>query len=282
MLVGIDGSPAALAAIRFARVMEEATLWKPEAIAVVEHLPVAVADAMLPLPLPMTDAAVVAGPVDIARRQLKRNGAGDWLLRTDSGPASRRIIDFARRRGVDLVVLGLGRHGKLARLFGAETTARVCRESQVPVIAIDERTKGRPTSIVVAMDFGSSSVRAAREALALLAPGGRLHLVHVRWAIDGKPLGDPVTERAYALGVEKGFARLKTLLRRQGIAITSAMMFGGILESLLKAIAKEKAHFVALGSHGQTVIDRLVLGSTPAHILRAVKCSVMIAPPIPE
>jgi nucleotide-binding universal stress UspA family protein len=279
VLVAIDGTKSSVAAIRFAREMEDTGIWQPEAITVVEHMPVAVADAMLPMPMPIDEPALIEGPIKAVQRQLQKLGAGAWPFRSEMGPAASGILEFARIRGVDLIVLGLGRHGKLARLFGAETAARVCRKTQVPVIAVDERAKGRPHSIVVAMDFGTSSVRAAHEALELLAPGGKLHLVHVRWAIDGHTLGDPAWEHTYALGVEQGFSRLLPQLRRDGVSVTSEMMLGGILESLLKAIKQKKADVVALGSHSQNVIDRLVLGSTPAHILRAVECSVLIAPP---
>jgi nucleotide-binding universal stress UspA family protein len=279
VLVAIDGTDASAAAIRFAREMETTGLWKPEAITVVEHMPVAVADAMLPMAMPIDEPALMEGPIKAVQRQLQKHGADGWPFRSEMGPAAGGILEFAHVREVDLIVLGLGKHGKLARLFGAETAARVCRKTQVPVIAVDERAKGRPDSIVVAMDFGTSSVRAAHEALDLLAPGGKLHMVHVRWAIDGHTLGDPAWENTYALGVEQGFRQLLPQLRRDGVSVTSEMMLGGILESLLKAIKQKKADVVALGSHSQNVIDRLVLGSTPAHILRAVECSVLIAPP---
>jgi nucleotide-binding universal stress UspA family protein len=178
-----------------------------------------------------------------------------------------------------LIVLGLGKHGKLARLFGAETAARVCRRSPAPVLAVDQHAKGRPKSAVVAMDFGSSSVRAAREALELLDDGGTLHLVHVRWALDGKPLRDEAWERTYALGVEQGFARLLSQLVRPGIRVTSEMKLGGILETILKVIKDRDADVVAVGSHSQNVVDRVLLGSTAANLLRAAKCSVLVAPP---
>lgn len=280
VLVATDGSKASQAAIKFARAMEETGAWKPEALTVVEHLPVAVADVALPIPVMMSDPIVVEGPITSVKRQLKRLGARDWPFRSELGPAVDNIIELAKLHGSELIVLGLGKHGRLARLFGAETAARVCRRSAVPVLAIDHHTKGRPTSIVVAMDFGSSSVRAAREALDLLDDGGRLHLVHVRWALDGKPLRDEAWERTYAMGVEQGFVRLLATLRRTGVKVTSEMKLGGILESILTSIKEHKADVIAVGSHSQNVVDRLLLGSTPANLLRAAKCSVLVAPPI--
>jgi nucleotide-binding universal stress UspA family protein len=279
VLVATDGSKAAQAAIKFVRAMEEAGSWKPEAMTVVEHLPVAVADVALPMPVVITEPTLVEGPVNVVRRQLSRLGARAWPFRSELGPAADNIIEVAKLHGSEIIVLGLGKHGKLARLFGAETAARVCRRSPAPVLAVDPHAKAPPKSIVVAMDFGSSSVRAAREAIDLLSDGGRLHLVHVRWALDGKPLRDEAWERTYAMGVEQGFVHLLPQLVRPGVKVTSEMKLGGILETLLKVIKDRKADVIAVGSHSQNVVDRLLLGSTAANLLRAAKCSVLVAPP---
>lgn len=279
VLVAADGSKAALAAIRFARVMEEAGAWQPEAITVIEHLPVAVADVALPMPLVVTEPALIEGPVANVKRQLRRLGARTWPFRSEMGPAASNIIQLAKLHGAEIIVLGLGKHGKLARLFGAETSARVCRRSSIPVLAVDPKAKGRPQSIVVAMDFGPSSIRAAREALELLDEGGRLHLVHVRWALNGQPLRDEAWERTYALGVERGFVGLLEQLAKPGVAVTTEMKLGGILESILKSMRERNADVVALGSHSQNIVDRLMLGSTAVSLLHAAKCSVLVTPP---
>ena len=278
VLVATDGSKAALATIKFARAMEETGAWKPAALTVVEHLPVAVADIALPMPVALPEPTLVGAPIESVRRQLNRLGAKAWPLRSEMGPAPGNIIEQANLLGSELIVLGLGKHGKLARLFGAETAARVCRKSTIPVLAVDPHAKGRPGSIVVAMDFGVSSVRAAREALELLPEGGRLHLVHVRWALNGQPVRDEAWERTYALGVEQGFLRLIAQLRRPEVTITTEMKLGGILESILTAMRERKADVVALGSHSQNIVDRLLLGSTAVHLLHAAKCSVLVAP----
>jgi nucleotide-binding universal stress UspA family protein len=133
---------------------------------------------------------------------------------------------------------------------------------------------------VVAMDFGESSVRAAHESLRLLAPGGRLHLVHVKWGYNTTPLRDSEWERAYRYGVEHGFDRLRTeLVERPDVTITTDFIHGGVVTSILQTAKQVGADLVALGSHSQTVIDRLVIGSTPSEVLRESTCSVLIAPP---
>lgn len=280
ILIATDGSTAAGAAIKFARTMDQAGAWAPEAVTVVEHLPLAVADFALPAPVFVADPASGEGLVSAVHRQLVRFGGKAWSFRSETGSAAASIVDLAKERNVEMIVLGLGKHGKLARLFGAETAARVCRHTDVPVLAVDHRARGRPQTVVAAMDFGASSVRAAREALDLLGPGGRIHLLHVRWALNGRALQDDEWERTYALGVERGFQRLAKELARAGITVTSELRRGAVLKSILQVATELDADLIVAGSHGQTVVDRLLLGSTPAHLLRAAKCSVLIAPPV--
>lgn len=280
ILIASDGSSAAAAAIKFARLMEQDGAWAPEALTVVEHVPVAVADFVLPAPVVLTEPDPAGGFVTAVHRHLMRLGGKTWSFRSEVGSAAAAIVALARERGVAMIVLGLGKHGKLARLFGAETAARVCRHADVPVLAVDHRAKRRPHTVVVAMDFGASSVRAAREAVDLLGPGGRIHLLHVRWAFNGRAPRDDGWEQTYALGVERGFQRLTKQLARAGITVTSELRLGPVLKSILQVATDLDADVIAAGSHSQDVLDRLLLGSTPAYLLRAAKCSVLIAPPV--
>ena len=280
VLVATDTSRAAAGAIKFARMMEQAGAWAPEALTVVEHVPVAVADVALPAPVIVTDMDFTADSIVAARKQLNRLGGKDWVLRSEVGSAAGAIVDLAKQRNVDMIALGLGRHGKLARLFGAETAARVVRHADVPVFAVEPGRTKRPATIVVAMDFGPSSVRAAHEALDMLAPNGRLHLLHVRWAIDGHTVRDEAWERTYALGVEQGFRRLVGELRRDGHLVTWELRLGGVLESILEVAKELDADVIATGCHSQGIVDRIFLGSTPAYLLRTARCSMLIAPPI--
>src|SRR4029077_11204678 len=121
------------------------------------------------------------------------------------GSAAPSIVKAAREGNAELIVIGLGHHTPVARWFGAETAARVVRHTDIPVLAVHLNAHALPRTAVVAMDFGDSSVRAAREALALLDPPARLHLVHVKWGYNTTSLRDSDWERAYNAGVQAGF-----------------------------------------------------------------------------
>jgi nucleotide-binding universal stress UspA family protein len=281
VLIATDGSKVAGSAIRLARIMADGGEWAPEVVTVFEPLPISVADVTLIAPTPAYAQVVTDSVLGLIRSQIRRAGGADWHLSVEFGRAAPGIARAAQERAAELVIMGLGEHGKLARMFGAETVARVMRHVNVPVLAVAFAERERPFTAVVAMDFGESSVRAAREAYALLQAPGRLHLVHVRPRITAiAPFADAEWDTMYDAGVAHGFERVKQELgHRAGIEVTSEVRRGDVVESLLKAVTRQRADLIAAGSHSQTVIDRLMIGSTPAHLLRAAKCSVLVAPP---
>ncbi len=283
VLIATDGSEHAVAALRLARAMADRGDWAPRVLTVCEPLPVSVAGITLPAPAAEHELAITNSTLGHLRQQLRRHGAAGWSLAVEFGRAAPTIVRAAHDAKADLVVLGLSRHSALGRFFGAETAARVIRKTDIPVLAVHSSTKRIPHVAVAAMDFGESSVRAAREALAMLEAPGRLHLVHVRWGYNVTSLRDSEWDRAYMQGVQHGFERLmKELPARDGITITSEIRDGGVLRTLLDSANRIRADLVAFGSHSQTVLDRLVVGSTTAEVLREAQCSVLVAPPVDE
>jgi nucleotide-binding universal stress UspA family protein len=281
VLLATDGSPAAAAAIRFARRMAERGSWTPEAVTVLEPLPAALPDMTMGV-VSTYEPVVTEGIVGRIRAQLKRTGLATWDLTVQFGRVAPTIVRRARERGSTLIVLGLGEHGRIARLFGAETASRVCRTSDVPVLAVSAQTRDVPHTVLAAVDFGTSSVRAAHEALALLGTPGRLHLVHV-CASMGSPTGHDLDwERTYEAGVRHGFDRLTKELARAGVTVTTSIKHGNVIEAIRAEADAIKADLISVGSHSQTVIDRLLIGFTAAELLRSAKCSVLVAPPASE
>jgi len=282
VLIATDGSKVAGSAIRLARIMADSGEWAPEVVTVFEPLPVSVADVTLGAPAPAQVQAITDSVLGLIKNQVRRAGGADWRLSVEFGRAAPGIVRAVKERAAELVIMGLGEHGKLARMFGAETVARVMRHVNVPVLAVAFGERQRPFTALVAMDFGDSSVRAAREAYALLQAPGRLHLVHVRPKITAiAPFADAEWDAMYDAGAAHGFERVKGVLtHRPGIDITSEVRRGGVVESLLKVATRLRADVIAAGSHSQHVIDRLLIGSTPAHLLRAARCSVLVAPPL--
>jgi nucleotide-binding universal stress UspA family protein len=280
VLVASDGSRPSSAAIKLARFMAVKGAWAPEIVTVSLPLPVAVGDMMLPTPPVGYETIVNDSVLAGIRQQVRRYGDGAWDVTMEFGRPASAIVDAATRKRSELIVLGLGRHGRLGQLLGAETAAHVARHVKIPMLAVHERNWSPPRVAVAAVDFSNASVRAALEALALLEPPARLHLVHVTRSYNTTSFADSEWKRAYAAAAEEEFSRLKEKLgKRPDIEISSVLVTGGIVEKVLNEARYVHADMVALGSHDEKVIERLMIGSTPAQLLREAKCTVLIAPP---
>ena len=280
VLVASDGSRPASAAIKLARAMATKGEWAPSVVTVLEPLPVAVGEVVLPAPASQYEIMVTQSALAAISQQVKRYGDAGWRLITEFGSPARQILRAAQAEGAELIVVGLGRHGRLAQMLGAETAARVARHAQVPVLAVSTRTWPARHCAVVAVDFGDASVRAAREAITLLEAPARLHLVHVRSTYNTTSFAESEWERAYMAGAEVEFTRLREQLgEHPGIEIQSTLLVGDVVARVVEEARRLKAQLIALGSHSESVLERVMMGSTPTDILRESPCSVLIAPP---
>jgi len=107
-------------------------------------------------------------------------GASPVRIHLRDGDAATQIVRFARDVSATMIVVGPVRH----RLSDAEAT-EVLRSADCPVLSVPPGFTGLPRTVAVAVDSGSSSVRAARTALLLVADGGSVVLTHALPPLDG-------------------------------------------------------------------------------------------------
>ena len=276
ILVAVDGSRPSNAAVRFARRMAQLNLWAPEAITVAQPLPTYVGEFLMPAP-PLSQEVIQNNVLLSLRTQLRRHGMPAWAATVRFGPTGWSIVESAHELGAQLIVVGLGRHGKVARLFGTETATRVARKSDLPVLAVHPASRGLPSVIVAAVDFSDASNRSVHEALQLIEPGGELHLVHVMSNYNFTPVADGAWRLSYAEAVEKSFDRLRHSLASPA-TVKTKLLTGNLVEVITKYAKSVKADLIAVGSHSQGLVERVLLGSAPAELLRVAPCSVLVAP----
>lgn len=202
-----------------------------------------------------------------------------WTVRFRLGSPAHEIVESARMHDVSLVVLGLGRHEPADRIFGHETALRVSRMSPVPVLAVAPRLHSLPTRAIVAMDFSPSSIEAARAAARLMTAPGTLTLAHVAPPLDIESVEADTWERRYATGVAEAFARLARRLEPpSGVTVDHVVLEGDAAVELLALARRTNADFIAAGSHGYNLVERMLVGSVATKLLRSAHCSVLLAP----
>jgi nucleotide-binding universal stress UspA family protein len=245
-----------------------------------------------PVPLYLPDAGVLPLHPDVEAEQLRRqlddvtralrlvaNDAATWPVVVVEGQPARTIAQLARERRARLIVLGIGRHAPVDRLFGSETALQTIRMADRPVLAVAPDFAGLPRRAVAAVDFSPASVRAAEEALALLADGGTLTLVHVRPHYEDLVRPDEAWDLDHDQRVGVLFQRLIAGLEpRPSVTVTTVVESGDPAGQVLAVAEREGAELIASGSSGLGFFERLIVGSVATRILRRATVSVLAVP----
>lgn len=200
----------------------------------------------------------------------------------DGDPAGV-IAQIAAERRAQLVIVGLGRHNVVDRLFGDETALRLVRVCRSPMLAVPASFSPQfataPRRAIVAMDFSEGSTRAAQATLRLVPPGSVIQVVHVmpREQDLGYAL-IPVDE--YLRTVTSNFALLRDRITiPPDVRVEELTLTGSPAPELMKLADATKADLVAAGSHGYGFLARLVIGSVTSKLLRGASCAVLVVPP---
>lgn len=287
IMAASDGGPGSLPAISCARDVAERFGLPLEVVSACEP------DSVYGYEAPDLVAGVLqemeGACVNIRRRalfaQLARAGVSCGpLLTIEVGATAPVVARAAGRRGAALVVVGRGRGSALDRLLAEETALRLMQASRVPVLSVPEPYIGLPTGALAAIDFTSYSIDAARSALALLRPGGELHLVHV-WADPGHHgLGTWRHSDLASAVQEETQARLDAVAHElshavRGVTISTHLVGGRPVQVLLKLAEVLGVEMIAAGTNGYGFLGRLLMGSVATQLVRRSKYMTLVAPP---
>lgn len=281
ILIATDGAHESDGSVRVGLALARRDSMPIEMLSVVEPLPLYDTDAIA---IPDTDRLVrmtreSRDAALEAQRERTHPGAREWPYRVETGPRVEAIVAAAERGAASLIVLGIGSHGPAARLFQRETALRVIRAARIPVLAVPEHAWGVPHSALVAIDFTTSSERAAQSAIDLLGGEGMLYLAHATARVP-IPGGDPRTWEEATRGV---LPRLEVLASRltvpAGVQVEYVSLHGEPAHELLAFAEQHRIDLVAAGAHGRTSLSRFFLGSVSTKLVRHAQCCVLVAPP---
>ena len=181
-----------------------------------------------------------------------------------------------------LILVGLGRHHAIDRLFGTETAINVIKHASLPVLAVPPHTRELPRRACAAIDFSSASLAAALLAASLLAEGGKLTLLHASPYKGAEAETDPIAQ-LYRSAAGHRLAEILAVVRKATPHHVDGLLLDGEpAEAVLEFVGNEHCDLVALGGHPQRLIDRILIGSVRTRVLRAADCAVLVAPPASE
>ncbi len=131
-------------------------------------------------------------------------------------------------------------------------------------------------SIMVAVDFGSTSNRALEKAIELAQKlAVPLDLVNVCPSV---PFGTNETETPYVGAAKDELTKLSAQAESQGVTVRTHVRCENVVFGLLDAIEELDPQLVVLGSHGRSGVARVLMGSISESLARRSHVPVLIVP----
>jgi nucleotide-binding universal stress UspA family protein len=278
IIVATDGTEQSDGALAMARALAQRLGTHARVLAVYRPFAMLVPEAQLLLDV--NAAATLRAELEVRVRQqcVAVLGGHEPYSEFREGEPSRVITQMAVEQAAQLVVVGLGRHKIVDRVFGSETALKVSRSSRVPTLAVPSLRSAVLRSAIVAVDFSEQSARAAELALRLVDEGAVVQLVHVvpreRTLVNAW-----ISQREYDRLVQHNFTRLIGRLDAPlDVEIGHVVLTGDPAPSLLEFAARTEADLIVIGSHGHSFVGRMVLGSVTTSVLRGASCAVLVVP----
>ena len=286
VLLATDGSPCAVAAARVAYALAKAHHAVVHVVSVVDT-------RSAPIPPPL-DIALGMGDA-LAGTELHReqersvraelsgalNDPVEWPVRIMLGTPSAAIVQQAHHVGAALIVVGLRRHGRLDRAVHDETALNVMRAATCPVLGVVAEMSELPRRVLAAIDFSEGSLVALRAGRAIAGDGATLVLAYVN-PLNGF-LADEGEATIHDLGVQAGFAKLVHELGENGVRFDHVVLHNAPPQSpaqaLLEYADEVGSDLITAGSVQHSRLDRWMVGSVSAELVRNGRRSVLIVPP---
>ncbi|WP_370501483.1 universal stress protein [Mycolicibacterium sp. jd] len=288
VVVGVDGSPAAARALRWAA---------HEAVRRAAPLLIVHTCVLIPAAVPHATAlggyrnAVIEDSRSLladAANQAREAAAGvvvDTAL--TSGSAAEQLI--ARSVAADLVVIGTRGLGGISSLVAGSVAVAVAAHGRCPVVVVrgagtdDEPRQHRP--VVVGFDGSSTSKAAIPFAFqAAAARGVAVVAVHVWMDFTiGSVSAAAALTHAWESAQAEQMALLSTELaeyrtRFPAVPVEQVILQDRPAPTLLRYA--ENAQLIVVGSRGRGGFRGLLLGSTSQALIHHAACPVAVVPPV--
>lgn len=281
ILVATDGTESAEGALRAAAMLARHSEAGAVVLSVMEALPLVAADYGMMIPPVDADAARRKHLRTRVQQQVDAIGgvAKEWSIEVRDGDPAAVIVQTARELDARLIVVGLGHHELLDRMFGGETALHALRRASTPVLAVPPGFTQLPRRAVVATDFSAASVRAARLGLELVDTPTMVYVVHVAPRMELQPDAFAAWMALYGEGVGPAFERVRADLGLPThVVVETVTRQGKPSREVLEFARSTQADLIVTGSRGAGLVDRLLVGSTATGLIRGAHCAVLAVP----
>jgi len=192
------------------------------------------------------------------------------------------IVDIAREKKADLIVLGTyGRKG-LNRLLMGSVTSQVIMNSHTDVLVVKRpciECAGSYSSILLAFDGSEFSKKALVRACELSkVDGARVTVLYVIPRYE-EMIGFFKTDsikKSLMHEAQRIVDEAKDIASKQGMPVSAEITEGSSGEEILKTANRLKNDLIVMGSYGWRGVNKAIIGSTAERVIINASCPILV------
>ncbi len=206
----------------------------------------------------------------------------------DAGAPSAVVLEVAEEVNADLVVVATRGLGGFRRALLGSTAERVIRYAGPPVLSVHaaDGAAARPIRhVLVPTDFSRDARLAVETAIRVcrLGEGSKVHLLHVfdlppEYNLYQTPSVSDLYRRnrdTVRAELENELAALAREIGDGATEIATEIVEGHPAEVVVDRAADLGVDLIAMGTHGRSGLQRLVLGSVARRVVQHAPCPVL-------
>ncbi len=215
----------------------------------------------------------------------------DWVIL--KGIPADKIVEYANKQKVDLIVIGKRGHSLIDSIFLGSTTIKVLQQSGVPVLAVKgdwEKKNHRLKKLLVPLDIAEEIDSSFLTALDI-APklDAEIHVVYaLRLDMYAQEIPAGALDSVIKLSQKELEKRVASLKQKSGLdkaAIDNVNITASVIHGLNPAASinnyatENNTDLTILNTHNRTGIKHFILGSVTERVIPYSPCSVLVLKP---
>jgi nucleotide-binding universal stress UspA family protein len=220
---------------------------------------------------------------ELAAALLQHHGVSAGV-RVVSGPLLAQLAAQADETSADLIVLGAHGASFMRHLLLGSTAERMISRASRSMLVVKQTAHERYRNVLVPVDFSPSSVPALRHARAV-APSAEIVLLHAfEVPFEGKLRFagvDDDTVRHYRLAAkQEALQKLRALCDEAELPRHAArlmVLHGDPSRRIIEQEQEQDCDLIAIGKHGESMLEDLLLGSVTRRVLSESQCDVLVS-----
>lgn len=196
----------------------------------------------------------------------ERNVECRSLIRRTNKPYEA-IVDEAKKREIDVIIMGRRGHTGLRKILMGSVTERVIAYAPCKVLIVPKDAEIRGEQILIATDGSDYSRLAESEALSMAKRCDKVRNI-IAMCVARTP-----DRKRWA---EENVERVRSLGEAQGLKITPVALVGRPYHEIVETARREDVDFVVVGRIGKTGFRRILMGSVSEKIVALSPCAVLI------